>query len=700
MSISSACTLLILQTTVTPTDTGWRESIEGHLSATPACKSYDLVLPPGVTLGEHRARITFGDGTRKKVEAMQWETLPRTLADNGRVRVHLPELLGGDAVRLRYERIWTTDGPFVWSPGSSRPLHAEFQAPASLDWETQGVQCTRSSRCWASEPDAEAQVVLRTPSSSRTATPPYGDLLPPSKPVQIHKTLTLGVPPGDPQLRLYPGGGAIQHWETFLTFEAEDRPRGVLVPLPSDHDALEIVVEPREGVEAIVRPDGVLLVVAASEGPARAAVSYDAPDAPTFGEVPEGETLEVEARKGRIQWEGRTWWLSAIHEKPILPSRKALEKALEYRFRALSIPQPGIPTELRGRKVDWELIGALRPTLSTRAQPATWASDPLFPRKLIRARNSGAVSETEAALTLWLYAKELSIDAQWVLVRPATSGAGYLTSPAGYDHALLLVGHEQSSRWIDPSCRVCGPFEIRPELEGASALGGGLIETRAPSPGVSSALIGGDAIRWELTGTAALALRLWLQTIPEPERPDALAHRIAGPHATPIDVTGLDELGAPIRITAERGTGIFADPLSLPPLRADQTTWVETVGERWVRWAGRTADESAFDGDALTYKRTVEGGDLVEVLTIKKRQIGADDIAGLQAARNWVSAATETPQGDEPSPESPAQGSQESDPSEGTGEDQGAGRVGTGADTHERGVPRHEDDVKDSEESH
>jgi hypothetical protein len=698
MSISTACTLLILQTTVALTDTGWRESVDSRLSATPTCTSYDIALPPGVTLGEHRAHIAFGDGTRKKVEPMQWETHPRTLGDDGSVRIHLPELLGGDAVRIRYERIWSTNGPFIWTPGTLAPLHAEIRAATSLDWESQGVDCEQKGSCWASEPNEEARVVLRGPSSSDPVSTPHSDLLPPSRPVDIQRRLTIGVPPGDPQLRLYPGGGAIQHWEQFLVFEAEDRQRGLLVPLPSDHDALDIVVEPRDGIEIVIRPDGVLLVVAPSEGPARAALSYDAPDAPTFGEVPEGETLEVEARNGRIKWDGRTWWLSAIHGKPILPSRKALEAALDYRFRSLSIPQPGIPNELRGRKVDWTLIGDLRPTLSARARPATWPSDPLFPRKLIRARNSGAVSETEAALTVWLYAKELAIDAQWVLVRPASTGPGYLTSPAGYDRALVLVGHEQTSRWIDPSCLVCGPFEVRPDLEGASALGGGLTQTRAPSPGVWITLIGGDAIRWNLTGSAALSLRLWLQTLPEPDRLDALAGRIAGPHATLIDATGIEEPGAPIQATAKREAGVFADPLSLPPLRTDQTAWVETVGERWVRWAGRTAADSRFDGEAIQYQRYTEGSDLVEILTVKARQIGADDIAGLQRAREASSTAPALANDGDSAQESPSEGDEQPNPGEGAGEDQRARRVGTGSDTHQGGVSGHEDNVKDSEE--
>ena len=694
----SACTLLILQSQVTPTDSGWRESIVSEISAKPECRSYDISLPPGAVLGRHRARIRFGDGRGRTVDAHQWETLPRTLSGDGRVRVHLAELLGGDGVRFHYERIWTTEGPFSWQPGESAPLHAELKAPTSLTWQTTGVRCNRPGMCWVSEAGPDARVVLKTADSKDITESPTAGLYPPSRPVEIQRKITIGVPPGDPQLRLYPGGGAIQHWENFFAFSGEDRRRGFLAPLPEVYDALKITVEPSDGIRAHVRPDGILFDIAPSEGPARASISYDAPDPPTYGETPEGETLEVEARNGRVEWEGRTWWLAAIHEKPILPSRQALERALENRFRALSIPQPGLPTKLRGRLLDWELIGELRPTLSERARPATWPADPLFPRKLIRARKSGALSEIEATLILWLYAMELAIDAQWLLVRPATSGPGYHTSPAGYDHGLVLVGHEGESRLLDPGCLVCGPFEVRPFLEGASAIGNRLSQTGPPTPGVWSTVIGGDGIRWELAGSAALNLRLWIDEIPDAHRRTALAHRMAGPLATLVDVSGVGEAGAPISATAKRGDGIITDPLALPPLRDDGTTWVDTVGERWIRWAGRQAPDSAFDGEALAYKRYMEDDDLIEVLTLRSRLIGADDLKGLEAARSLRSVTPETAEGDKSSAETPAEGEDQPDPSEQPAEDEGASGIGSGPEAHQGGVPRHEDDVIDGKE--
>jgi len=696
---SAACTLLILQTQVRPTETGWREQVRAEISATPDCQHVDIDLPPGVRLGSHKARIRFGDGIRRKVDEHQFEVHPRTLDDEGSVRLHLNELLGGDTVHLDYERIWTTDGPFHWQPGHSGPLHAELKASSSLSHTATGVQCDTPQSCWVSEPGPTAGVVLSQNTEGEAVSSTPTSLPPTSRPVEIHRKLTIGVPPGDPQLRLYPGGGAIQHWEVFLSFEGEDRRRGLRVPLPQGHDALSVAVEPPDGIQAHVYPDGVIFEVEASDGPARASLSYDVPDAPTFGEVPEGETLEVEARNGRVQWEGRTWWLAAIHGRPILPSRKTLERALDSRFRALSIPQPGIPNALRGRTLDWELVGELRPALSERARPATWPSDPLFPRKLIRARKSGSLSETEAMLILWLQAHELALDAQWLLVRPATDGPGYTTSPAGYDHGLLLVGLDGESRWIDPACMVCGPFEVRPFLEEASALGGGLIRTGAPTPGVWSALVGGDGVRWELAGSAALALRMWLDPIPSTERRQALAERMAGPHATLVDVTGVGEAGAPITATATRGGGIITDPLSLPPLRDDGTTWVDTVGERWVRWAGREAPESTYEGDALSYRRYTEEGDLIEVLTVRQREIGASDVEGLQNARALTRSPAPAPvEGDGSPAEAPAAPEQEPEPAEEPSEEEGAGGVGTGAEAHEGGVPYHEDPVKDPEE--
>jgi len=699
-ALAAACTLIISQTEVSVTEGGWREYIESEMSATPECKHYDIDLPPGVHLGEHKARDRFGDSTGRKVAENQWHILPRSLQDRGVVRVHLPELLGGDIVRFKYERIWTTEGPYRWEPGKTRPKHAELQAPADLAWETDEIKCEKPGKCWVSEPGMGAIATLRTPDSATEHTNPSADLYPTGKAVDVQSKVIIGVPPGDPQLRLYPGGGSIQHWQHFLAFAPEDRRRGYQLELPEAYDALKVSVEPKNGISYHVRRDAIVFDISASEGPARASISFDQPDAPTFGEVPEGVALEVEARDGLIQWErDQTWWLGGIHEKPVLPGRRQLEGALDYRFRGLAIPQPGLPTELRGRMVDWDLIGELRPTLSERARPATWPADPLFPRRLVKARKSGALTEIEAALIVWLYSRQIEVDAQWVLVHPATRGPGYLISPAGYERALVLVGHEGESRWIDPGCMVCGPFEVRPFLEGAAALGIGLSQTSAPTPGVWSTVVGGDGVRWELTGSAALNLRLWIDAIPDAARRKSLAVRMAGPGAELVDVEGVGEAGAPIKVTAKIGSGILTDPLSLPPLRNDGTTWVDTVGERWVRWAGRTESETEFEGEAIRYKRYVEDGDLIEVLTIESREIGANDIAKLDQARRADSATgPELEEGDAPPADGPSDGTQQSDPGEEGTEDEGAGSVGAGAEGDGGRVPHHESDVEEQEE--
>ncbi len=659
MSVAAACTLLVSLTEVTAIEGGWREHVESEISASPECHAYDIALPPGVYLGEHQGRDRYGDGTRRKVSEHQWERMPRTLQDRGTVRVHLPELLGGDRVLLKYERIWTNKVPYRWQPGRVGALHAELQADADLVWETAEIKCDKPGRCWVANAGPDAIATLRTGDSTAEASNPFEGLYPVGKPIDIERKVTIGVPQGDPQLHLYPGGGSIQHWEHYLAFQPEDRRRGHVMPLPAQYDALKVSVEPRDVVSYTVRPDGLVFEVAATEGPSRVTVSYDQPDAPTFGEVPEGERLEVVAKDGLVQWEDRTWWLAGIHEKPILPGRRQLEGALDYRFRGLSIPQPGIPTDLRGRSPSWELIGDLRPALSERARPATWPADPLFPRKIVKARKSGSITETEAAVIIWLYATQVGATAQWVLVRPATRGSGYLISPAGYDSALVLVGFQGESRWIDPSCMVCGAFEVRPWLEGAGAIGVGLSKTSPPTPGVWSSEIGGDGVRWELTGSAALDLRLWIDAIPDADRRAALAVRMAGPGAELVDVEGVGEAGSPIKATAKIGKGILADPLSLPPIRTDGTTWVDTVGERWVRWAGRTLPDAEFEGQAITYKRYSENGNLIEVLTVKERSIGAADIAGFSAAR-----AEPEPESDDAPGEPPAEGEEQPNPGE------------------------------------
>ena len=172
----------------------------------------------------------------------------------------------------------------------------------------------------------------------------------------------------------------------------------------------------------------------------------------------------------------------------------AMIKAIDARFRAASLPEPGAPMELRGREATWDLAAELRPTVLGRSPIGGWPSDPLWPRKLAKARRSAALSPSEAALVMWLYARQLQIDADWAVVRPASSGPGQGPSPAGYNAPALRVRIGADERWIDPACAVCAPFELPPELEGASAIGPGSESTPAPSVGRHEVRVAGDRL--------------------------------------------------------------------------------------------------------------------------------------------------------------------------------------------------------------
>lgn len=646
LALAAGCVLQVAETEVAPGDAdagfGWAEQTHLELIAAPACGWVDLSLPAGAVLADHRARQRLGDGTGHRLGEERWEYGPRGPDGAGVVRVHLPELVGGDRVVLEVTR-WLPPGPFTWRPGAARYVSADVRGGVV------GVGAGDDggdTHAWATNVDAAYALRFVNPGAPPTPETPRprvaGD-------VRVELALKIVVPGGDPQLRLYPGGGSAVETDLFAVVPAEDAERVWPLPVPPGVPA-QMTAEPAGAATLARDPTGARLVVAPSEAEARIHVRWTSPDAPTFGSKPwDVDALTVDAPGGEVRWDGDSWWLYQMNGRPVLPDRAVLVRALDKRFREAAIPEPGAPMTLRGRDADWALAADLRPALLDRVAIGDWPSDPVWPRKLIRARKTAALTPTEAALTLWLYAKQLRLDAQWALIRPAWA-PGPATDPAdGPDAAdfvptrftaaavRITIGGE--TRWIDPTCAVCAPFELPPELEGARALGPGVEVTPAPTVGHHTARIGAESVSWELDGPPALLLRRWLDRLPADERTRSLAERIGGVGAKLVELTGVDQAGAPIRVVATRGSGLFTVPTELPVPGADGTGWLDWVGVRTTVWADGSRDalpDAAVDpgpGEATGWSRRHTDAGVVEAVTVSARTLSAALLARIDAAR-------------------------------------------------------------------
>ncbi len=552
-------------------------TVELEVVSDGACRWLTFPLPEGATLGDTRVKERRNDGGGPTLDAARWTSTPRGPAGSGAATLHVPDLWSRDRVRARIAREHVPAAvALAWTAGR----------PAELAVEPLPAVVTGHGR------------VLR-----------------------------LVVPPGNPQISLHPEGAARSHVDDSLVVAAADTPRR-LSPGSPEGVVPELRTEPA-GAASLVRVGGVWVVeVAASEAPARLVVSWDDPACPTHGERGPLDELTVQLEGGRIQWDADRWVVESVGEDAVLPSREALIRGLDRRFKSAALPEPGVPSELRGRVADDALLADLRPHLAARAPTLPAAGDPLFVRPLVKARRSGALTPTEAMVVTWLYARQLRFDAHWAFARPAPAetlapDAPEPRSPSGYDAPLLLVVTPSGDRWLDPTCGACGPFELPPELEGARLLtSADRARTPEPTPGSLRVEVTGDEVVVDASGPPALLLRRALDGVPKDERSRALAAAVAGPGARLREATGVERGGEPLHLVAVRGDGLVPDPTALPAPAADGTAWLDWVGTRtFVGDAGAEEGVVARSGQGFALQVEVTAGRVTRTLEVTERRI-------------------------------------------------------------------------------
>jgi len=525
-------------------------------------------------------------------------------AEEGEVAVCLgkdgPQILRHPDQPARGGKVWTAQGVLdIPAPAHPEPSHDPFAA------------ATRA------EPTVFEQVVRR-----------------------------LDLPDGAaPMTALYPGGASTMAVRDAVVFPVDGRARPWVLDLPARVQKVGARTQPPNVPAPLwtlrMRDGSAAIVVGPNAQRLGLLFEWTQPDAPACGLTPDRpgrRADEVLATSGTVVDDGAgAWHLASWGDTPVIPDRDRLVAGLEHRFDARSMPEPALPTRMKFAKASWELATELRPTLWDRArvgpvdQPAGW------PRGLAAARRSGAVTPLEAALILRLYAQQSGFQASWAMVRPAWERGPAPVCPAAYPEALVRLTLGDETRWIDPGCAVCGPFEIRPELLGAAALGPGITQTPTPVPGKEVVEVTAERVRWTLDGPPALRFRAWVSGIPNDDRARAIAERLAGKGATLEGTQGLADAGTRLVMIAKRPPGPFAgeDPTALPAPMPSGKTWMGWTGERRLVVAAAEpgpSSETTVPAPGATWKRVGGGTGITVSLTVTDRVLDAAARAVLATA--------------------------------------------------------------------
>lgn len=207
----AGCVIATSQTRVEPASSGFVDRTEAQIIAKEGCRQVDVVLPPGVSWREGSAIVRFGDGGKNRLAATRWQALPRDIHGRARMRLHVPELLGGDRVDLEVARDIRADH-YDWTPGEDGVRFAELRLPKGHDWIVDAFEVSDDRRgFWVAEPGPGAAVRLWRQSESRDADlawalghPALNLAPPPSRPVGTGATSPAEATSAVSRLRLFP----------------------------------------------------------------------------------------------------------------------------------------------------------------------------------------------------------------------------------------------------------------------------------------------------------------------------------------------------------------------------------------------------------------------------------------------------------------------------------------------------------------
>lgn len=248
------------------------------------------------------------------------------------------------------------------------------------------------------------------------------------------------------------------------------------------------------------------------------------------------------------------WRLTAVDGAPALVDGRAAEQAVAWLAIRASMPEPSLPNALRGLNPDPDepphsTLSTVGVMLAELVHPGRLpGARDLFPRRLMKVRDSGWASPWEHALVVARALVQLKFEAIPIPVRPRALGEPDPGSLADWPLAVVVVRHAQGAVVIDPGCQTCDPGQLRPELDGAWVLSPGVEALPTLPPSSLLREIGGEDIVLTVEGPLALSLRERMASRPAEERAGLLAGLLIGPGATLVEHDGLVRSEAAIRL--------------------------------------------------------------------------------------------------------------------------------------------------------
>lgn len=617
--LPATCLLAVSETTLNSTDDGWLETGHHEVVAESRCPWVDIVLPAGSTIDHLKAKVRLADGGRRRIDDLRQVVVLPTPGEPERLRLLTPDVLAGDSVWIDLTRTLPA-ADYTWSPGAQRGRYASLDSDVAFAFDD-----STSNSAWTDDAAELAPIAVVHPSP--TAAPVVRSL--PAEAANATLTQILVVP-GDPQRTLYPGGGSSVDTTWTLSSAGQPDPAAVVVPVPSDATDVEVTGPHVRGLGSVT--------LWLDDEPVEHTVRYHTADAPTYGvraSLPGASvTHRVDVEGGRVRWEDdRRWWLASMGITVLTPEHRRLLSALGQRFARAALPEPAVPVHLRGLPGNADTVERLRLALHLRAGVAPLDTDPLFPRRLVKARKSGALTSVEAALILVYQLGQLDVRSTWAVVDPGPPDHASWVSPEGYTEGLVVVATAEGPAFVDPGCGVCAGFEVRPHLQGTRML--------SPAGDTGPAIVEGRSVVTDangkrhvrLEGPAALTLRLAVSELRKDARTTWLTHTFGGPDATFDTLTGLGTLGSPIDLNLTLGEQVPDGRFLLGP---------DWVGERrWVR-SGGPDDRHVHQDDLCSLTRS-DGPLRIDVVTVNDPHVLPDAWTEFQMALTPPSLALPAP---------------------------------------------------------
>lgn len=307
-----------------------------------------------------------------------------------------------------------------------------------------------------------------------------------------------------------------------------------------------------------IQPDGVQTSVhsgAAPQGILSLAPGSFTIIAPAVQIVPWGsEGVTVSRIKDGVRWDAPTggearWRVASVGPDAVIPDGKTFIAGIDWRFTAVSLPEPAVPMRLHGKAEKEELVREILMEVRALTEARLPGTEALRPRQLNRAWNSGWATSVERGLILHRMLGQERISAGWAL----TGKDPEFLTLTGYDSMLVVASVDDHDRILDPGCTVCGWGEFSTKWAGKPAIG--ILDRipRAPGEMKQTVTLTGETFhaRYEGAAAAALWVREAVADVEATRYHSVLAAALGMPGAAVVRSSGLEDPGKPVTIELE-----------------------------------------------------------------------------------------------------------------------------------------------------